>query len=113
MTPRSNTHLVLIPSYNTGGPRLVETVRDALAQWNPVWVVIDGSTDGSATAAQTLAVNEPNLRVIVRPRNGGKGAAVATGVAAALEAGFTHVLTMTLTASIPLRILPSSWRHRR
>ena len=43
------THLVLIPSYNPG-PKVYETVRAALEQWNPVWVVIDGSTDDSAGA---------------------------------------------------------------
>lgn len=38
----STTHLVLIPSYNTG--RMVcETVAAARCRWNPVWVV-DGST---------------------------------------------------------------------
>ncbi len=47
----STTHLVLIPSYNTG-PRLAVTVEEALVQWSPVWVVVDGSTDGSATAVQ-------------------------------------------------------------
>ena len=37
---------MLIPSYNTGRT-LLQTVRAARAQWNPVWVVIDGSTDGT------------------------------------------------------------------
>jgi len=93
MTLPSTTHLVLIPTYNAG-PRLVETVRAAMAHWRPVWVVVDGSTDGSAAAVQALAEREPDVRVWVRPSNGGKGAAVATGTTAALEAGFTHVLTM-------------------
>ena len=48
MTP-SATHLVLIPSYNPGA-RALETVRAARANWDPVWVVVDGSTDGSAEA---------------------------------------------------------------
>ena len=43
---RSTTHLILIPSYNTGA-RLARTVADALAHWDPVWVVVDGSTDRS------------------------------------------------------------------
>jgi len=43
----SNSHLVLIPSYNPGSKAL-ETVRAARAQWEPVWVIVDGSTDGSA-----------------------------------------------------------------
>jgi glycosyltransferase involved in cell wall biosynthesis len=46
---RSSSHLVLIPSYNPG-PKVFATVRDALRQWAPVWVVIDGSTDESAQA---------------------------------------------------------------
>src|SRR5438045_2822089 len=89
----SSTHLVLIPSYNTG-PRLTETVMAALAQWSPVWVVVDGSTDRSAEPVQALAQRDPRIRVIAREHNGGKGAAVATGVAEALAQGFTHVLTM-------------------
>src|SRR4051794_25762235 len=93
MTLPSVTHLVLIPSYNTG-PRLAQTVREVLEHWSPVWVVIDGSTDGSAVPVQAQATTDSRVRVLVRERNGGKGAAVVTGVAAALEAGFTHVLTM-------------------
>ncbi len=93
MTLPSSTHLVLVPSYNTG-PRLLATVQAALAHWRPVWVVIDGSTDGSDEPLHALAAREPALRVIRRAHNGGKGAAVATGVQAARAAGFTHVLTM-------------------
>lgn len=93
MMPPSATHLVLIPSYNTGA-QLSLTVAAALAHWAPVWVVVDGSTDGSADPVRALAARDDRVRVIVRERNGGKGAAVATGVAAALAAGFTHVLTM-------------------
>jgi glycosyltransferase involved in cell wall biosynthesis len=89
----STSHLVLIPSYNTG-PRLISTVTEALEHWSPVWIVVDGSTDGSAAPVQELARNDSRIRVIVRPRNGGKGAAVADGAQAALAEGFTHVLTM-------------------
>lgn len=49
------TRLVLIPSYNTGRDLLRRTVAGALAQWQPVWVVIDGSTDGSDEDLETLA----------------------------------------------------------
>ena len=54
MTP-SKTHLVLIPSYNPGR-KVFETVQGARAQWNPVWVVIDGSTDGSEVELLRMAV---------------------------------------------------------
>jgi glycosyltransferase involved in cell wall biosynthesis len=90
---RSATHLVLIPSYNPGR-KVFETVRGARQQWNPVWVVVDGSTDGTAEELQAMAHADPGLRVVVRPRNMGKGAAVLAGAAEALQQGFTHVLTM-------------------
>ena len=91
--PASATHLVLIPSYNAGAG-LIATVRGARAAWNPVWVVIDGSTDGSERAAMQLAERDDGVRVFVRPRNQGKGAAVLHGLVAARDAGFTHALTM-------------------
>ncbi len=105
MTLTSATHLVLIPSYNTGS-RLADTVAAALGQWSPVWVVIDGSTDGSDASVRALAERDPRVRVIVRPQNGGKGAAVATGVAAALVQGFTHVLTMDSDGQHPADRIP-------
>ncbi len=99
MTP-PGTHLILIPSYNTG-PRLLVTVQEALVHWQPVWVVIDGSTDGSDTPVRELAQREPHLRLLAREKNGGKGNAILTGLVAALAAGFTHVLTMDADGQHP------------
>lgn len=93
MTAPSRTHLVLIPSYNPGN-KVFETVRGAREQWNPVWVVVDGSTDGTPAALQEMARTDPGLRVLIRERNGGKGAAVLDGLTAAAAQGFTHVLAM-------------------
>jgi glycosyltransferase involved in cell wall biosynthesis len=92
MTP-SSTHLVLIPSYNPG-PKVYATVRAALEQWAPVWVVIDGSTDHSEHRLSEMAAAEPNLRVWMLPKNRGKGAAVLFGMREARALNFTHVLTM-------------------
>jgi glycosyltransferase involved in cell wall biosynthesis len=77
---------VLIPSYNAG-PNLRRTVQGALSVWAPVWVVDDGSTDGSADAVAGAVV-------LGRARNGGKGAAVFDGLVQAAAQGFTHVLVM-------------------
>jgi glycosyltransferase involved in cell wall biosynthesis len=85
--------LVLIPSYNPG-PKVVATVRGALDQWAPVWVVVDGSTDQSAQRLLDLAAAEPGLRVFVLSENRGKGAAVLFGLREAHAQGFTHALTM-------------------
>ena len=97
----SPTHLVLIPTYNTGGERLLATVREALARWPDVWVVVDGSTDGSEAGVVALAAAEPRLRVLELPRNGGKGAAVLLGAEAALVQGFTHALVMDADGQHP------------
>lgn len=99
MTP-STTHLVLIPSYNPG-EKVLATVRTARAQWDPVWVIVDGSTDGSAEKLLTLARGDPGLRVLLRERNGGKGAALLDGLVAAQRAGFTHALTMDADGQHP------------
>jgi glycosyltransferase involved in cell wall biosynthesis len=104
--PNSTTHLVLIPSYNPG-PKVFDTVRAALEQWSPVWVVVDGSTDGSAAALQTMAASEPRLKVLVLPDNRGKGAAVLYGIRAALEAGFTHALAMDSDGQHPAEKIPA------
>jgi glycosyltransferase involved in cell wall biosynthesis len=101
----STTHLVLVPSYDTG-PILVETVRAARAHWNPVWVVLDGSTDGSRERLAPLAAADPGLRVLELPVNSGKGAAVLHGVRAAAAAGFTHVLTMDADGQHPAPLVP-------
>jgi glycosyltransferase involved in cell wall biosynthesis len=89
----STTHLVLIPSYNTGS-RLLETVIDARRFWGTVWVVVDGSTDGSADALRLIAADDPALKIFVLPCNLGKGGAVLHGLHQARAHGFTHVLTM-------------------
>jgi glycosyltransferase involved in cell wall biosynthesis len=101
----STTHLVLVPSYDTG-PILVETVRAARAHWNPVWVVLDGSTDGSRERLAPLAAADPGLRVLELPVNSGKGAAVLHGIRAAAAEGFTHVLTMDADGQHPAPLIP-------
>ena len=93
MQSPSQSHLVLIPSYNTG-PRVLETVSQARQYWNPVWIVVDGSDDGSSEELLKLQRTDPGLRVFVLPRNVGKGAAIYYGLRQALSHGFTHILTM-------------------
>jgi len=96
----SRTHLVLLPTYNTG-PRLHEVVAEALRHWPAVLVVVDGSTDGSAQPVLELAATEPALTVLVLPRNSGKGAAVLAGAQAAVARGFTHALVMDADGQHP------------
>lgn len=102
----STTHLVLIPSYDTG-PRVYDTVRQARASWCPVWVVVDGSSDGTAEGLQQLAAGDPGLRVFVLPHNQGKGAAVLHGLQQAQAAGFTHALAMDSDGQHPAALIPA------
>ena len=101
----STTHLVLIPSYNPG-PQVLETVRQARAQWTPVWVVVDGSTDGTDRLLQAEAARDPGLRVIVLPQNQGKGGAVMTGMRHALAAGHSHALQIDADGQHDARDVP-------
>ena len=102
----SRSHLVLIPSYDTG-PKVYDTVRAARAHWAPVWVVVDGSDDGTAEGLRDLAAQDPGLRVEVLPRNAGKGAAVLHGLEKARAAGFTHALTMDSDGQHPADLIPA------
>jgi glycosyltransferase involved in cell wall biosynthesis len=102
----SGTHVVLIPSYNPG-PKVFETVRAARGQWAPVWVVVDGSTDGTDAGLKSLAGEDPGLRVLVRQRNGGKGTAVLDGLEEALRQGFTHALVMDSDGQHPADRIPA------
>lgn len=101
----STTHLVLIPSYNTGG-KVYDTVRAARAHWAPVWVVVDGSNDGTREGLCAMAREDADLKVWVLPRNQGKGAAVLHGLEQAAAAGYTHALTMDADGQHPADAIP-------
>lgn len=100
MTVPSTTHLILIPSYNTGR-KVIETVRDARQHWTPVWVVIDGSTDGTREQLEAMAADDPGLKVMALPVNQGKGSAVLHGLTEAMGQGFTHALAMDADGQHP------------
>jgi glycosyltransferase involved in cell wall biosynthesis len=106
MIAPSSTRLVLIPSYNTGA-KVYETVAAARAAWCPVWVVVDGSDDGTAPGLQAMAAADPGLRVMVLARNQGKGAALLHGLRDAQGAGFSHALTMDADGQHPAELIPA------
>jgi glycosyltransferase involved in cell wall biosynthesis len=80
----------VIPAYNAGAP-LLDVARAAGRELAPerVLIVDDGSRDDAPERAR-----QAGLRVIVHPVNRGKGAALATGFAAALAEGAAGVLTL-------------------
>jgi glycosyltransferase involved in cell wall biosynthesis len=102
----SQTHLVIIPSFNSG-PLLGRTVAAVRKYWAPVWVVIDGSTDDSAAVVDAMARTDHALHVVHLHRNCGKGAAVQHGLIAAQVSGFTHALVMDADCQHPADRVPA------
>jgi hypothetical protein len=96
---------VLIPSYNSGA-KVLDTVTAARQVWRPVWVIVDGSTDGTDRQLLRMAATDPGLRVLVLAPNQGKGAAVLAGLREAAAQGFTHALTMDADGQHPAAAIP-------
>lgn len=92
--------IALIPAYNE--EKRIQPVIQAALQHLPVWVVDDGSVDGTAILAESCGA-----RVIRQVLNQGKGCALQTGFKAALDTGLNAVITLDadgqhLPAEIPL-----------
>lgn len=102
----SPTHVLVLPSYNTG-PILERTVREALEYWQPVWLLIDGSTDGAHELFLKNPDAWPGLRVFVSQTNRGKGATAAWAADEAARAGFTHLLLMDADGQHPAASVPA------
>ena len=74
----------VIPVYNereTLAPLVEGITRYAGEELLEIWLVDDGSTDGSAEAMRALAAENPAVRVVRFRRNVGKSAALAAGFA--------------------------------
>jgi hypothetical protein len=78
-----------------------------------VWVVVDGSTDGSREWLEAHAARNDGLRVLVLPENRGKGAAIRHGLRAAADAGFTHTLTFDSDGQHPAEYIDTYMRLSR
>lgn len=82
------TYCILIPSFNAE-KTLGAVALECLDAGVPVVVVDDGSTDGTAGVAGALP-----LTILRHEHNRGKGRALRTGFAWALEQGFEAVITI-------------------
>lgn len=81
---------VVIPTYNN--PATIAKVVHEVRAFVPDVIVVDDGSGPAAHAVTTALANAGHARVVHRAANGGKGAAVKTGINVAAQAGFTHVL---------------------
>jgi len=88
----------VIPAYDAEATvgAVVSGVRALWPAQDAVFVVDDGSHDGTAKAARAAGA-----RVISLPTNRGKGAALRTGMAAAQAAGFDAAVSLDADGQHP------------
>ncbi len=88
----------IVPAYQAA-PLVGEVVETLLSLWperDAVWVIDDGSTDSTAERAE-----QAGAQVIRHHCNRGKGAALRSGMRAALERGFDVAVTLDADAQHP------------
>jgi glycosyltransferase involved in cell wall biosynthesis len=84
----SEKTLILIPAYNAART-IGDVVKSCVNIINNILVVDDGSRDATAAVAKAAGAE-----VVSHPQNRGKGGALKTGFAWALEHGFDAVITL-------------------
>src|SRR5690606_36047012 len=95
----------IVPTYDNPAT-VADVVRRARAHVDEVIVVDDGSGAEGREACARLEAE--GLAVVVhRARNGGKGAAVKTGLAAARDRGFTHAFQVDADGQHDLGRMPA------
>lgn len=106
--------VIVIPSYNPGEV-VANVVGSVVVLGVPVWVMIDGSDDGSPEILESLAKTHANLRLFRFPQNRGKGSVMFEAVCAAREEGFTHIQSFDSDGQHPAdyvtRFLEESREH--
>ncbi len=99
---------VIVPTYNEAGniEQLCEGIRSALPD-AAILVVDDGSPDGTAALARSLADRLGNLEVLERAEKSGLGAAYRAGMAHAIEQGAEICVQIDADLSHPTSALPA------
>ncbi len=100
--------VAVIPAFQAA--RTIAGVVEETARHLPVLVVDDGSTDDTATAAESAGAE-----VLRQVPNQGKGAALRAGFQRALEAGSTAVVTLDADGQHDPTCIPAfleAWRSR-
>ncbi len=82
---------LVVPVFNHG-PEIAEFLPELHRHGLPVILVDDGSGPETVAILDAIAAAEPDITMLRHKRNGGKGAAVASGLREAARRGFSHAL---------------------
>ena len=88
-----NEVCAVIPTYQNA-KTLLKVVADVHRMVDTVFVVDDGSNDGTAALLDKATGNERPEKVLTHPKNCGKGAALKTGLTYARQQGFRYAVTV-------------------
>lgn len=88
-----NEVCAVIPTYQNA-KTLLQVVADVHRVVDTVFVVDDGSKDGTAALLDKATGNERPEKVLTHPKNCGKGAALKTGLTYARQQGFRYAVTV-------------------
>lgn len=81
----------VIPNYNHHS--VIETTVESLIKFQmPILIIDDGSQRETQLVLDEIEQKHPSVILIRREQNGGKGAAVKTGLNAAIKNGWSHAL---------------------
>lgn len=89
----SKTRLVLIYC-DQPAAAVIELVREALAHWKPVWLLLDGMNNAQIKPFKALSQSEPQLRVLTSETRRGEGGSILHALQFASKRGITHVLCL-------------------
>lgn len=88
-----NEVCAVIPTYQNA-KTLLKVVADVHRVVDTVFVVDDGSNDGTAALLDKATGNERPEKVLTHPKNCGKGAALKTGLTYVRQQGFRYAVTV-------------------
>jgi glycosyltransferase involved in cell wall biosynthesis len=95
----------VVPVYGHG--KTLPVVLDAFRKHTlPVIVVDDGNEEAARASIRAVCAPYPDVVLVERPQNGGKGAAVLSGILKAQELGYAHAFPIDADAQHDLEKIP-------
>ncbi|MEM6999510.1 MAG: glycosyltransferase family 2 protein [Pseudomonadota bacterium] len=105
----SDRYCLVVPHYRHEEP-LAAILPQLVELVSHVFIVDDHSGEASLGVLRAAAAPHAQVQLLARPHNGGKGAAMISGLRAAHAAGFSHALSIDADGQHRLQDLPALQR---